>query len=63
MEFLVFYNTNRRHGSLVKELKVKTPVIACEKWMLAEPQLFVKNFLQFGDLTVPLQRNCGSMQQ
>ena len=28
MEFLVFYNTNRRHGFLVKELKVKTPLDA-----------------------------------
>lgn len=63
MEFLVFYNTNRRHGSLVKELKVKTPLDACNKWINTVPQLFVKNILQFGDLTVPLHHNCSLEQQ
>lgn len=42
MEFLVFYNTNRRHESLVKELKVKTPLDACNKWINTVPHLFVK---------------------
>ncbi|MFV0390516.1 MAG: hypothetical protein ACK5KP_01305 [Paludibacteraceae bacterium] len=31
MNFLLFYNLNRRHGSLRKELNVKTPVLAIEK--------------------------------
>ncbi len=33
MNFLVHYNLYRRHGSLRRELKVKTPFInAVEKW-------------------------------
>ena len=63
MEFLVFYNTNRRHGFLVKELKVKSPLDACNKWINTVPQLFVKKNLQFGDLTVPLHHNCSPEQQ
>jgi transposase-like protein len=32
MNFLVLYNLYRRHGSLRRELKVKTPFNAVEKW-------------------------------
>ena len=38
--FLLFYNFNRGHGSLRKELKVKTPIQAIEKWYELEPKLF-----------------------
>jgi transposase-like protein len=40
MRFLCYYNLYRRHGSLRKELKVKTPVQAIEKWYELEPNLF-----------------------
>ncbi|MFV0391897.1 MAG: hypothetical protein ACK5KP_08465, partial [Paludibacteraceae bacterium] len=40
MNFLLFYNLNRRHGSLRKELNVKTPVLAIEKWFLLKPEIF-----------------------
>jgi transposase InsO family protein len=40
MEFVCFYNLYRRHGSLRKELKVKTPFQAIEKWYEIEPELF-----------------------
>ena len=33
MKFLVHYNLYRRHGSLRRELKVKTPFNAVEKWV------------------------------
>lgn len=38
--FLVFYNLYRRHGSLRKELNVKTPFQAIEKWYQLKPELF-----------------------
>lgn len=38
--FLVFYNLYRRHGSLRKELNVKTPFQAMEKWYSLKPELF-----------------------
>jgi len=38
--FLSFYNLYRRHGSLRKELNVKTPCQAIEKWYGLKPELF-----------------------
>ena len=38
--FLVFYNLYRRHGSLRKELNVKTPFDALEKWYQLKPDIF-----------------------
>jgi transposase-like protein len=40
MEFLVHYNLYRRHGSLRRELKVKTPLNAVEKWYELDPEIF-----------------------
>ena len=40
-QFLVFYNSNRRHGSLAKELKVRTPYNALEKWVELEPSRII----------------------
>jgi len=42
-EFLVFYNLYRRHGSLRKELNVKTPFQAIEKLYQLKPELFKTN--------------------
>lgn len=39
-EFLGFYNLYRRHGSLRKELNVRTPFHAIEKWYGLSPELF-----------------------
>lgn len=38
--FLIYYNTNRRHGGLAKELKVRTPCEAVKSWFKTEPELF-----------------------
>lgn len=38
--FMCFYNLFRRHGSLRKELKVKTPLDAVYKWHNLKPELF-----------------------
>jgi transposase InsO family protein len=42
-QFLTFYNLYRRHGSLRKELKVKTPFQALEKWYELKPEIFKMN--------------------
>ncbi|NCT16809.1 MAG: IS481 family transposase, partial [Flavobacteriia bacterium] len=38
--FLVHYNLNRRHGSLRREIKVKTAFNAIEKWFELDPIIF-----------------------
>ncbi len=43
IQFLTFYNLYRRHGSLKKELGVKTPFQALEKWYELKPQIFKVN--------------------
>ncbi len=40
MRFLKFNNLNRRHDSLRKELKVKSPINAIEKWYQLKPEIF-----------------------
>ena len=40
MRFLVHYNLYRRHGSLRRELKVKTPFNAVEKWYELDEKIF-----------------------
>lgn len=40
MNFLVHYNLYRRHGSLRRELKVKTPFNAVEKWFELDEEIF-----------------------
>ena len=47
MKFLVHYNLNRRHGSLRRELKVKTPYNAVEKWFELDPNIFKINPIDF----------------
>jgi len=46
-DFLTNYNLYRRHGSLRKELNVKAPINAIEKWFEIEPEIFKENQLQF----------------
>lgn len=40
INFLVHYNLHRRHGSLRKELNVKTPLEALQKWYELKPEIF-----------------------
>jgi transposase InsO family protein len=47
MRFLVFYNLYRRHGGLRKELKVKTPFDAIEKWYNIKPEIFKQSPCEF----------------
>jgi transposase-like protein len=47
MGFLVHYNLYRRHGSLRKELNVKTPFNAVEKWHELDPEIFNQDPFSF----------------
>jgi len=47
MRFLVHYNLYRRHGSLRRELKVKTPFNAVEKWFELDPKIFKQKTIEF----------------
>jgi len=46
--FLLFYILYRRHGGVYKDLKVRTPIQALEKWYELKPEIFTrkpKNFV------------------
>ncbi len=47
IQFLVFYNINRRHSSLQKEIKIRTPFDALELWYKTNPELFKTTPLKF----------------
>ena len=55
-KFLIHYNLYRRHGSLRKELKVKTPYNAVEKWIELDPEIFKDNPTFFKDNIISLNR-------
>ena len=42
-KFLVYYNLNRRHGGLKRELKVRTPFEAVQCWYRMNPEIFIKS--------------------
>jgi len=55
-KFLVFYNLYRRHGSLRRELNVKTPFDAIEKWYELDPAIFKEKPSSFKEKILNL--NC-----
>ena len=55
MGFLRYYNLYRRHGSLRKELNVKTPIQAVERWYEIEPALFKITPQEFKNKILSLQ--------
>jgi len=57
MDFLVHYNLYRRHGSLRRELKVKTPFDAVEKWHQLDPDIFNENPRTFKEKILNLKFN------
>jgi len=63
MRFVVFYNLYRRHGSLRKELNVKTPFDAIEKWYEIKPEIFNQNPLLFKNKILSLPKNKASPHQ
>ena len=57
IKFLVYYNMYRRHGSLRKELDVKTPFEAVVKWFEIKPEIFNENPLECKNKILNLQSN------
>jgi len=55
--FMVNYNLYRRHGSLRKELNVKTPLDAIEKWFKLNPKIFKQNPTEFKNKILSLFHN------
>ena len=47
LKFLMYYILYRRHRRLRKDLNVKTPFDAIEKWFEINPKIFKENPLQF----------------
>jgi len=60
---LVYYNINRRHGSLRKELSVKTPFQAIEKWYLLKPEIFKIEPQEFKNKLLTLNQNRVNLHQ
>jgi hypothetical protein len=46
-KFLIYYNTNRKHGGLTKELKVRTLCEAVKSWFETEPQILRFHLMSF----------------
>ena len=61
--FLSFYNLHRRHGSLRKELQVKTPYQAIEKWYNLKPEIFKINPNKFKQNIINLQADLVNLNQ
>ena len=55
MNFLVYYNLYRRHGSLRRELKVKTPYNAVEKWFELDEEIFKQKPCEFKEKILSLK--------
>lgn len=63
MNFMCVYNLYRRHGSLRKELMVKTPVQAIEKWYEIEPEIFKTTPKEFKIKLLNLQSKLNQLHQ
>ena len=61
--FMSFYNQHRRHGSLRKELKVKTPYQAIEKWYELKPEIFKFKPNEFMKNIIALQAELINLNQ
>ena len=62
-KFNTYYNLYRRHGSLRKELQVKTPFEAVEKWFELKPELFNKTPDDFKIIILNLQSDVINFHQ
>jgi len=55
---LIFYNFNRRHGSLRRELKIRTPFEAVQSWFQTKPEIFKILLDVFYDIAFGKQVQC-----
>lgn len=60
--FLVYYLLYRRHGSLKRELGVRTPFEAVEKWYELKPEIFAESPLQFKKKVLNLKHQVSAKQ-
>lgn len=56
-KYLIFYMLYRRHGGVRRELKVKTPFNAIEKWYELKPEIFNMNPSNFKNKLLTSQPN------
>jgi transposase InsO family protein len=61
--FLLYYNLYRRHGSLRKELNVKTPFQAIEKWYELKPEIFKISPTEFQNKIINLKQKIFNLCQ
>lgn len=57
LKFLMYYILYRRHGSLRKELNVKTPFDAIEKWFEIKPEIFLQKPDEFKNKVLSFEKN------
>lgn len=62
-KFLYLYNVFRRHGSLRKELKVKTPLQAVYKWYELKPEIFKITPIDFENKLLALKEKLVNFNQ
>lgn|SRR5208282_1840971 len=55
LKFLMYYIMYRRHGGLRKELNVKTPFEAIEKWFEINPEIFLQKPDEFKNKVLSLK--------
>ena len=58
--FLIYYLIYRRHGGVRKELNVKTPFMAIEKWHELKPKIFIEKPIDFKNKLLNLKQNYNS---
>lgn len=63
MAFLVHYILYKRHGGLRRDLNVKTPYQAIEKWFELKPEIFKQNPLDFKNKILHLSINKSSFHK
>lgn len=63
LKFLIFYNLYRRHGSLRKELNLKTPFDAIKKWFCLKPEIFKEDPIDFKNKILNLLQNKSTIHQ
>ncbi len=58
--FLIYYLIYRRHGGIRKELNVKTPFNAIEKWHELKPEIFIEKPIDFKNKILNLKQDYNS---
>lgn len=57
LSFMVYYNLNRRHSSLRKELWVRTPYNALEYWYEKDSSIFKEDLFDFKEKLLKIKKN------